>query len=219
MKHYRLILLIVLTNMLLFCCKLETELVVISHADQKVIFKDDFSDDLSKWDIIAGTWGIQNNKLRGVGYVGGIDAWIYAGNESSTDYEISFTAYFVDGNAEIVVRSTGHKHDEYRVELFSQDWGNTGNEFRNTYAFISYKNGEQYRIQDSSGIVHRLCPFEITNPANIKVSIIRNVLKLYINEIFVDSFYDLEPLPAGNFGLGVVLAGECKFDNLVVQEP
>jgi hypothetical protein len=213
MKKYSLILLFSLLFHLLFGCKLETELVAVSQDDQIIIFEDDFSGDLSKWNITAGTWGIQNNMLMGIGYVG-VDAWIYAGSESWTDYEISLTVYFVDGNTEIVMRSKGHREDEYRIDIFSEDWVDPSNEYCNTYAFSYYKNGGRNWIQDSLGNVYRSCPISISNPANIKVSVIGNELRLFINEVFVDSFIDSEPLNAGKFGLGVVWGGECKFDNV-----
>ena len=165
MKNHYLIAAISFTILLLFGCELETELVVNSQAEQKILFKDDFSGDLSQWDISEGTWEIDNNKLRGIGHGGGIDAWIYAGNESWTDYEISFTAYFENGNAEIVLRSTGHWHDEYRVSVWPEEYGTTGDDYANTYQFSHYKNGVGYSYPDSLGKDHRMCPFSITNPA------------------------------------------------------
>lgn len=180
----------------------------------EVLFSDEFSGDLSQWEIITGTWNTYNGKLMGQGHGGNIDAWIYAGNESWTDYEISFTVYFETGNAEVILRSTGHWQDEYRVHIWPEDYGSTGDPYANTYGFIYYKNGQQY----SSIEEHRLCPVPITNPANIRVSIIGNKISLYINSTFVDSIIDLEPLPSGRFGLGVIWSLESSFDNVVVRK-
>jgi hypothetical protein len=84
------------------------------------LFQDDFSGDLSQWDVITGIWTIENGELSGIGQGGRIDAWIYAGDFTWTNYAFSAWIDFDTGNGILVARSTGHWENEYRIEFWSQ---------------------------------------------------------------------------------------------------
>ena len=100
-----------------------------------VLFQDDFSGDLSKWDVVAGTWDIVDEQLHGIGAGGGTDAWIYAGDGTWTDYALELT-YFGDAIVNFAVRSTGHWTNEYRIDVCA-----TPNCFDLGYGFSIYRNG------------------------------------------------------------------------------
>lgn len=89
-----------------------------------VLFQDDFSGNLSSWNIAAGTWNIENGELHGIGAGGGIDGWIYAGDDSWTNYDFEARANLIEGGeVEFVFRSMGHWIDEYRLSLWSLNKG------------------------------------------------------------------------------------------------
>lgn len=107
-----------------------------SSVYQTVLFSDDFSSDLSKWSDLIGDWSIDQGELVGTGWGGGTDAWIYAGDPSWTNYTLRTKVIFVSSNAMLVLRSTEHWVNEYRLDFWMQ-----GGENSNSYQVSKYQDG------------------------------------------------------------------------------
>jgi hypothetical protein len=180
-----------------------------------VVFSDDFSGSLSNWDVHSGTWTIQNGELKGVRTDGGLDSWIYAGNLAWTNYLLSATVDFDTGNGDLVVRSTGHFQNEYRIQV----WSSNAPQYANRYQIYRYKNGVRSSLTAGKpGAVDGTvpAPILITDPANVQVKVIDNTLFLYINGTLIDTVTDTDPLLSGRIGLGVIWDWQGYFDDVVV---
>ena len=96
--------------------------IFVGEGQAAILFQDNFEDEgYDGWTPVGspcGTWWQENGELHGTGSGAGLDAWIYAGDESWTDYTFETTVIFGTGNAELVFRSTGHWQNEYRLTLF-----------------------------------------------------------------------------------------------------
>lgn len=175
----------------------------------QVLFSDTFDGGLSQWSDTIGNWSIQNGELNGHGAGGQTDGWIYAGNTNWTNYALEAKVIFVDYNAELVVRSTGHWQNEYRITI----WENrAGYFYQNMYQITKYQNGEY----DSLTQGNMPSPVIITNPCTVRVEAVGGTLKLYINNQYVNTIVDANPLTSGRVGLGVIWDYYNKFDNVVV---
>ncbi len=177
-----------------------------------ILFADNFSGNLNNWNVVTGTWNIQNNELCGIGAGGSIDAWIYAGNKSWTDYEFETDIKFIDGNAEMVFRSTEHWKNEYRFTFFSQN-----SPYRpNNFVAQKYKNGVTTSLnKDNYG---DLSPVALVDNINAKVSISGNNIKIFVNGGKIFDYDDSDSLTNGQIGLGVIWEWKGKFDNVLVSD-
>jgi serine/threonine protein kinase len=176
-----------------------------------VLFQDDFSGDLSKWNIQTGTWSIQNGELAGQGGGGQIDGWIYAGDTTWQDYALQAKVIFVDYNAELVVRSTGHFQNEYRISLWQQM---PGYYYSNMYQISKYQNGVTTSFTDGN----IPSPVTITNPSIVRIEVKNDTIRLYINNQFVTEYTDQDPLLSGQIGLGVIWDYSNHFDDVIVTD-
>lgn len=180
------------------------------------LFSDDFSGDLSKWSIVTGDWSIRSGELLGHGWGADVDAWIYAGDPSWSDYALQGEVAFVDCNAELVLRSTGHWQNEYRVSL----WQDTpGCAYRNSYNVMKYRNGVVTLFNRGlPGAVDSNVPspVPITNPLTARVEVVGNTIAVYVNNQFVNRFTDPDPLPSGRIGLGVIWNLSTRYDDVTV---
>jgi len=192
-----------------------------------ILFQDDFSTNLQKWQSATGTWSIDDGKLKGVGHGVYIDAWIYAGDSSWTDYELSAKVFFKAGdayqgsNAEFVVRSTGHWQNEYRISV----WPPSG--FMIGYYTDSSFSGWQ---MVSSGV-------PIRDTAEIKVQVIGRRIAVYVDSEFVwgdgipPSVHSVTSFAttgttlfaglrgtSGRIGLGVIYDYVVMFDDVKVRQ-
>jgi len=177
------------------------------------LFSDDFSytgEPVTWTTLVNGTWSIENFRLKGVGAGGGRDAWLYTGDKLWTDYSISADVEMTSGNCEFVLRSTGHWENEYRITIWRYDHS----EYPNQYCIAKYQDGTYIELASSSadGIT------SITRNSHVKVSIIKNDISLYINDVFIDSVTDPNPLTNGRIGLGVIWSYTGYFDNVVVTQ-
>jgi hypothetical protein len=138
------------------CCALQ------QPADAAELVHDDFNADRSKWEVVTRTWEVRDGQLRGIGAGGGVDAWIYAGRETWTDYavETRASASEATGNAEVVLRSTGHWQNEYRISVLGPGPGNFQIEVRVATA----ANGDQvyYAITGMTNVLNDPCVAEGT---------------------------------------------------------
>jgi uncharacterized repeat protein (TIGR01451 family) len=186
---------------------LDRQAVSASAVDQIISFFDNFSGDLSQWEVSAGDWLIDQGELQGTGWGGMIDAWIYAGDTAWTDYILQAQVNFVSSNAILVVRSTGHWVNEYRIDLWMQ-----GGENSNQYQLVRYKDGVETVL-----IPLAVAPVPITDPCIIRIEARGDTLVLYINGQFVVAYTDLEPLLSGRIGLGVIWNYTSRFDDVMVS--
>jgi YVTN family beta-propeller protein len=180
---------------------------VASNGVSSVLFSDDFSGDLSQWpepDRI-GDWYIDQEQLVGTGWGYGTDGWIYAGDYEWEDYILQADVHFVNDNAMLVVRSTQHWYNEYRIDVW-QD----GGENSNTYTISKYFYGYNQTLKTGTS------PVPITNPSTVKVMVSDENLFLFINNVLVAQVEDLMPLPNGRIGLGVIWYYQTRFDNVMV---
>ncbi len=189
-------------------------------ASDSILFQDDFSGDLSKWQVESGVWNIVNGRLYGAGQrINDIvtDAWIYVGDTSWTNYEISVRAYFQPrnggySNAEILLRSTGHWQNEYRSGVFPFNWGPPGDGYNNRVATGYYVNGTPISISRDT------CYFDIPDTADIRIQAIGNRLAVYTNGKFAWGDENAAQLLKGRIGLGVLWDLSVVFDDVVVRE-
>lgn len=191
------------------------------------LFQDDFSTDLRNWQIATGTWNILDGKLKGVGHGVYIDAWIYAGDSSWMDYELSAKVFFKAGdpssgsNAEFAVRSTGHWQNEYRISV----WPPSG-------FMVGY-----YTDSTFSGWQDQFSAVPIRDTAEIRIQVIGERIAVYIDGEFVWS--DGIPPPvrtvtsfatsgstlvaglkgtSGRIGMGVIYDYAVMFDDVKVRQ-
>ncbi len=187
---------------------LDRQAVSASPVDQLYSFSDDFSGDLSQWEVVYGDWIIDQGELQGTGWGGMIDAWIYAGDTAWTDYILQAEVNFVSSNAILVVRSTGHWQNEYRFDLWMQ-----GGENSNTYQISKYQGGIETQL--TPGLVSS--PVPITDPCQVQILAQGDHLGLYINGEVVTEFTDPDPLLTGRIGLGVIWTYTSRFDDVLVS--
>jgi hypothetical protein len=172
----------------------------------EVLFSDEFDtpSSLSNWQIDRGTWTIENGWLVGRRYDANWprDAYIYAGEYSWVDYEVSMTVYFDNGNAFINLRNTGANWEkEYRVNVFP---GNPN---------------KVYIDKLSQGVLAVMVLNEsivISNPAQIRARIQGSHISVFINNLLVAEWTDQDPYINGRFGLGVTWELQSRFDNVIV---
>ena len=176
------------------------------------LFEDAFNSEssLSNWDIVTGTWKVEGGELHGKGAGQSIDGWIYAGDTNWGDYAFETTAHLLNGNADIVFRSTGHWINEYRLTLFSE----FGPTYSNTFALGKYLNGKGSAISNGN----ESSPVPITGTVNVKVVSVGDNLQGFINDQKIFEYVDNEPLRNGRIGLGVIWNLENTFDNVVVSD-
>ena len=188
-----------------------------SVSPDSILFQDDFSGDLSKWEIVVGAWTIVDGRLRGVGGVNGWDAWIYAGDTSWTDYELSARVYFQPrgsnrSEAEFVLRCTEHWQNQYGgIGVFPYNWGPPGDSYNNRVAASYHVNGEDMVIARDT------CMFLIPDTADVKMQVIGNRLAVYINGRFAWGDEHAPSLLHGRIGLGVIWDLTVEFDDVVVR--
>jgi len=183
--------------------------LLVGNGEGGILLQDNFDDgDYAGWTPVAGWWTVENGKLRGTGWGGGIDAWIYAGDESWTDYVFEATVLLECGNGELVFRSTGHWQNEYRFELWRYDapW------YANCFHLCRYKDGKA-TILTGANIPS---PVLITSPAYAKVEVIGSTIKLFINGEQIYEIEDSDPLLNGRIGLGVIWDCYGHFDDVMV---
>jgi N-acetylneuraminic acid mutarotase len=168
-----------------------------------ILFSDDFSGELKNWTVISGTWGIDAGRLKGVGHGGQIDGYLYAGDQSWTDYALTTRVYFDDGEADLILRSTGHWQNEYRLTLWTPS----------TYELIRYTNGVPEHI---TGNTYDASPVPFTNPSDVRVELTGSRIRVFINNALMVDFTDPQPLLAGQFGLGVIWSYQVHYDDVVV---
>jgi len=159
--------------------------------------------------VSKGNWRIENGELVGIGAGGGVDAWIYAGDTTWRDYALSAKIVFVTGNAELVLRSTGHWQNEYRVELWSQE----STAYTNCFQVSRYKDGVGKSFTDNTP-----SPLPITNPVLVRAEVVGNAIFVFINGRLLFNYTDSTPLLAGRFGLGVVWNWSGRFDDVSVEQ-
>jgi hypothetical protein len=181
-----------------------------------IVFSDTFTRSrLDNWFRVAGDWTAEHGKLIGKGAGGNVDAWIYASSHrrSRSPIRIDVDVEFVQGNAEIVMNSTGHWQNEYRVTFWSME----NHDYPNSYQLARYRDGEITALTDGTdGNVVTTVP--ISQDAHLAVTRRGNTIRIYVDGIQVDSITDPEPLPAvGTFGLGVVWDYTAAFDNFVAS--
>ncbi len=177
-------------------------------ANDVVLFGDDFSGNLSKWEIITGNWAIENSVLSGTGMGGQIDGYIYGGSTDWINYSLS-SDVLLASEADFLFRSTGHFQNEYRVLIWPAD----GFMYENTYQIFRYKNNVTTSLLGSDRLS---IPFLVTSPYHVTIEVVDNNIRLYINGILVSDIIDTDPLSNGRFGLGVIWSTHNHFDNVVV---
>ncbi len=175
--------------------------------DQEVLFSDDFSGTLDQWSDPIGNWLIDQGELVGSGLGGGTDGWIYAGDPAWTDYLFQAKLIFVSGNANLVIRSTGHWQNEYRIDLWQQDAGNS-----NRFQVIKYQDGVMYEL--TGGLLPS--PVPIVNPSVVQILASGNQIFIYINGESLYVIDDPTPLTQGRIGLGVIWDYINRFDDVLV---
>jgi hypothetical protein len=173
----------------------------LSTAD--TLLTDNFSGDLSKWAVTSGTWKVVGGRLQGVGAGGQIDGYVYAGETSWTDYTLSTKVYFDNGEADLIVRSTGHWQNEYRFTLW----------YPGTYELIKYQGGVATHI---TGNIYDTSPVAFTNPSDVRVEAAGGQFKIYINGTLMVDTTDPSPLLAGRVGLGVIWNYQVHYDDVLV---
>ncbi len=175
------------------------------------LFQDNFSsgDSLNNWDVVTGSWYVQNGELFGVGAGGGIDAWIYSGDEAWEDYTFESESNLVDGTVDLVFRSTGHWFNEYRLGL----WSENSSIYTNTIQFDKWVNGVDHNILN-----HIVSPEPITDLLKAKVDVYGDSIKIFLNDKKVFEYIDSTPLLGGRVGLGVVWNFQGSFDNVSVYD-
>jgi hypothetical protein len=180
----------------------------------EVLFSDEFDTpaSLANWQIDRGTWTIENGQLVGRRYDSNWprDSYIYAGDITWTDYEVSFTAYFDNGDAIVMLRSTGGNWEqEYRVQVFPWDWMGSGDPYRNRVAIDKFFQGQGTMLLD-------IISPTVSNPAQIRARIQGSHISVYVNNRLVAEWTDSDPFINGRFGLGVVWELQSRFDNVIV---
>ena len=179
----------------------------ISHNSilNSTLFFDDFKGDLSQWSNMIGTWYIDQEQLVGQGIGGDIGGWIYAGDSSWTDYSLQVEVYFIDGNASLVLRSTGHSQNEYRLDFVMQ-----AGEINGYFTGSKYQDGIWYDMGTKMSLV------PITDPSIIRVQVSSNYQVIFINGQYAGIFEDPDPLTSGRIGLGVIWDVIARFDDVLV---
>ena len=177
------------------------------------VFKDSFNaNSLGSWFSATGAWSVEDGRLVGTGWGGGIDAWAYVLPYSRAlgPITIDVDVEFINGNAEIVLNSTGHWRNEYRVSF----WWSESPDYPNSYQVARYRDYEWTQLTDDN--VPTSVP--IPRQAHLTVKRAGDTISLYDNGELVDAITDPEPLPAvGAFGLGVVWDYTASYDNFVVR--
>ena len=191
-----------------------------------VLFEDNFNDgNFDGWTVTSGTWAVENGQLSGTGLGHPNDAFIFAGDESWTDYILEAKVVFVTGNAEILIRKTGtggwfSNSNFYRFELWSKDSPVYPNCFQfaraeittyTTYVYVPFT--ESYQPDKTSNVPS---PVSITNPCNVKVEVRGNIIRLFINNQLIYEVNDPDPLLNGKIALGVIWDWHCHFDDVKV---
>jgi hypothetical protein len=178
-----------------------------------VLFVDNFQQRrLDDWFRVVGDWTVEDGKLRGTGWGGGVDAWIYAipYQRSRPPVRIDVDVEFGQGNAEIVMNSTGHWWNEYRVTFWSMD----SPDYPNMYQVARYRHGEITYLNEDNAVA----PVPLQEEAHLTVTRQNDTISLYVDGSHVDSITDPEPLPqVGTVGLGVVWDYTAAYDDFVVR--
>jgi WD40 repeat protein len=178
-------------------------------ADQSVLFSDYFSGGLSQWSDLIGNWSIDQGELYGQGGAEyHIDGAIYAGDTSWTDYSLQAKVIFINGEAQLILRSTGHWQNEYMLDFRESGYWNP-----TLYQVVKYKDGISYDL--SGGVVPS--PVFFTNPCIIKVLASGNRLFIFVNDQFMAEIDDPDPLTSGRVGLGMKYNNEIRFDDVLVE--
>jgi hypothetical protein len=180
---------------------------------QCLLFKDSFGQpSLQSWFSATGAWSVEDGRLVGTGWGGGIDGWIYVlpSPRASGPLTIDVDVELLNGNAEIVLNSTGHWRNEYRVTV----WWSESPDYPNSYQIARYRNYELTQLTNDN--VPTAVP--IPHQAHLTVTRAGDVISLYVNGELVDAITDPDPLPGGGaFGLGVTWNYTVSFDNFVVR--
>jgi hypothetical protein len=169
-------------------------------------FYDDFSQGTSKWAMTHGTWQIVNGVFDAVGAGPDVDAWAYAGAESWTDYSTQVRLNMISGNGQVVVRSTGHRQNEYRIEL----WSNSSGYAPNVLGLASYKNGS------AQWVWRQTLPIPVPEIVTVRVDAIGDTIWVYLDGVQWMEYRDPIPMLSGRIGLGVVWNYHAQFDDVAV---
>jgi ELWxxDGT repeat protein/cysteine-rich repeat protein len=178
----------------------------------EVLFRDEFSGDLSRWQSEAphvhlcgdgSLCRIEGGRL----WVRGSD--LYSGDATWTDYKVCVTVEPEGpaGNALIALRSTVFRGSEYVVQVFADDvpgwpW------FPNQYTFTRIGGGAGTTLKSSRWLAPIGGTFVMCAAVN------GNRISLYLDGVFVDSVSDPEPLEQGRFGIGSERGciGQCGWE-------
>ncbi len=154
----------------------------------------------------SGNWQLTGGVYDAVG--NGADAWVYAGDMGWTDYGLEVRANMLTGNTELIIRSTGHWQNEYRITVWPY-YSGEGN-YYNRVELTRYKNG----VGTSLWGIEPGDP--IPNVTTIRLEAKGNRIVIYVNGNIQIDYTDSDPLLSGRIGLGVIRDRHVQFDNLNV---
>ena len=175
---------------------------------KNILFFDDFrSSNTDRWVSTKGTWQVANGAFHAVGGIGGVlDAWAYAGNPTWTDYSLQTRINMISGDGEIVVRSTGHWQNEYRISVLA----NSASSYRNELGLARYKNGVV------TTLFRETLPIPVPSNVTVRVDVVGSRIQVYLDGTKWIDLDDPDPLLAGRIGLGVIWDWQARFDDLLV---
>ena len=175
---------------------------------EDVLFYDDFQTSAAEsWIPTQGTWQVIDGVFDAVGKVGNIlDAWAFTGDTTWTDYSLQTRLNMITGNGEILVRSTEHWQNEYRISVFS----NSASAYPNDLALFRYKNGVVTTLW------RQALPIQVPSNVVVRVDVVGNRIQVYLDGTKWIDFTDSDPLPAGRIGLGVIWDWHARFDDVQV---
>lgn len=182
----------------------------------QLVLIDDFNDgNYNGWTVQSGTWTVNSGTLVGHQNSPGLDAYIYTGSTSWSNFVFETDVIFQDGNANIMFRSTGHWQNEYRLGLYSQ----VAEAYTNRFFFNEYNNGVvTVHTLSLPDVVagNAMSPVPIPETAHVKIEAIGSLLSFYINDELMYQFNDPTPLQTGQIGLGTIWNWTDGFDNVSV---
>ena len=187
---------------------------IVCHSG--TLFSDDFADgDLAGWEDGGKSWTVANGQVRGVGGWRGqwYDGFMYAGEQSWTDYTFKTTVLFEFGQASLFARSSGeHWQNEYRIDLWNRavlpDYPN----HEDLVSLIRYKDGVPTELLRFTSPVH------FGDEVEFSITLSGSAISLAANSTVIRTITDADPLLSGRIGLGVIWDTSVRFDNVFVEE-
>jgi len=96
-------------------------IMILSALGNTNVLFDDFNDgNFAAWTVNKGSWTVVNGTLVGHETWPALHAYVYTGNSNWNDIIFETDVIFQSESAELMIRSTGHWTNEYRLELYSQ---------------------------------------------------------------------------------------------------